>query len=126
MLVLDGSSPLRIADLHDIERWQDDIPWRPFRERIEAHRLYGEASHGPSAVLLRYQPGGRVAWHEHPGFEHVLVLAGSQSDEQGRNRAGSLVINPPGSAHSVVSEEGCIVLVVYQEPVRFVPAPARS
>ena len=33
--------------------------------------------------------------------------------------AGTLVINPPGSAHQVKSPEGCVVLVHWQLPVEF-------
>lgn len=121
--MLDSRSPLRIPDLIDIERWQHTLDWQPFRAGIDVFRLYGEPSAGASAVLLRFAPGGRVPWHAHLGHEHILVLAGAQSDQSGRAGAGSLIINRPGSAHSVVSEEGCIVLVIYERPVRFVDAP---
>ncbi|MGE0386228.1 MAG: cupin domain-containing protein [Gammaproteobacteria bacterium] len=120
---LDPRSPIRIADLLTIERWHAQLAWQPFRERIDAFRLYGVEGGGPSAVLLRYAPGGRVPWHEHIGHEHILVLAGSQADESGRASAGSLIVNRPGTAHSVVSEDGCIVLLIYELPVRFVPPP---
>ena len=126
MIELDPRSPLRLPDLLAIERWQHELAWKPFRERIEVHRLYGDGTAGASAVLLRYQPGGRVPWHEHVGHEHILVLAGSQRDESGTAGTGSLVINRPGSAHSVVSEDGCIVLVIYEQPVRFVAPPTRD
>ena len=45
-------------------------------------------------------------------------FAGSQEDERGRYRAGALVVNPPGSAHNVSSDEGCIVLALWERPVR--------
>jgi hypothetical protein len=34
-------------------------------------------------------------------------------------KAGSLVINSPGTRHAVVSDEGCILLAIYEKPVRF-------
>ena len=55
--------------------------------------------------------------HLHTGYEHLFVLSGSQSDEHGRYEAGCLVINPPGSRHSVRSEGGCLVLLVWEKPV---------
>jgi anti-sigma factor ChrR (cupin superfamily) len=116
MIELDPRSPLRLPDLLAIERWQHELAWQPFRERIEVHRLYGDGTAGASAVLLRYQPGGRVPWHEHVGHEHILVLAGSQRDESGT----------AGTAHSVESEDGCIVLVIYEQPVRFVAPPTKD
>jgi hypothetical protein len=30
------------------------------------------------------------------------------------------VINPPGTRHKVSSDDGCIVLAIYEKPVRFV------
>ena len=62
-------------------------------------------------------PSGRT--HEHIGYEHVLILAGSQRDHSGVFKAGSFVINSPGTRHAVVSDDGCIVLAIYEKPVRF-------
>ena len=56
------------------------LAFGPFRPGMEIHRLYGGDGDGPSAALLRYAPGGSVPLHEHTGFEHVLVLDGSQED----------------------------------------------
>ena len=62
-------------------------------------------------------PCGRT--HEHIGYEHVLILAGSQRDHSGVFKAGSFVINSRGTRHAVVSDDGCIVLAIYEKPVRF-------
>lgn len=93
--------------------------WKPFREGIDVSWLYQNGAHGPASAYLRYAPGAQVPRHWHPGYEHVLVLEGSQTDGNGRHGAGSLVINPPGSTHEVTSEEGCIVLVIWERPVIF-------
>jgi anti-sigma factor ChrR (cupin superfamily) len=97
-----------------------DNGWAPFREGVEIYRLQGTESGGASSALLRYAPGASVPRHEHTGIEHVLVLSGSQRDERGHYPAGTLVINEPGSSHSVNSDEGCVVLVIWQAPVKFV------
>jgi anti-sigma factor ChrR (cupin superfamily) len=94
--------------------------WQPFRPGVAAHWLYKEGEDGPRAVLLRYEPGARVAVHEHVGYEHVLVLEGDQYDEEGSYGAGSLVINPPGTRHSPGSKGGCIALLIYEKAVHFV------
>ena len=94
--------------------------WASFRPGVTAHRIYGDGSSGPSAVLLRYVPGARVPEHEHVGYEHVFVLEGEQFDEHGAYPAGSFVVNPPGTRHSPGSVGGCMVLVIYEKPVRFV------
>lgn len=30
-----------------------------------------------------------------------------------------LIINPPGTSHGILSESGCIVLAIYEKPVKF-------
>jgi anti-sigma factor ChrR (cupin superfamily) len=111
--------PLAIAGLTDFAK-SSTLPWEPFRPGVDRHVLYDLGDAGPAAAFLRYAPGASVPVHEHTGFEHIYVLAGSQEDERGRYAAGDFVINPPGSRHAVRSPEGCIVLAVWQRPVRFV------
>ena len=110
---------LALKDLFQIASWQHTLPWSPFREGIDIHRLYGDGASGPAAALLRFHPGARVAMHEHAGYEHIIVLSGWQEDENGPADAGTLIINPPQTRHSVLSETGCIVLAIYEKPVVF-------
>lgn len=110
---------VRLTDLFQITGWQQKLPWKPFQEGVDIYRLYGDGKSGPTAALLRFRPGGRVPLHEHTGYEHIFMLAGSQVDENSRAQAGMLIINPPGTSHSILSEEGCIVLAIYEKPVRF-------
>ena len=110
---------LELKDLFQIAEWQHTLAWVPFREGIDIYRLYGDGESGPAAALLRFHPGARVPMHEHQGYEHILVLAGSQVDDNTRADAGTLIINPPQTAHSVLSETGCIVLAIYERPVTF-------
>lgn len=94
-----------------------NMPFEPFHEGVEICRLW---QGGPDAALLRYAPGASVPRHGHTGLETILVLEGSQSDENGRYFAGSLVFNPIGTEHSVWSEDGCTVLIQWEKPVSFV------
>ncbi len=91
----------------------ESVHWQPFRPGIEIVALHGKPTTAGSSALLRYQPGARVPSHYHHGVEHILVLEGSQVDEQGTHGPGTLVINPAGSSHSVVSHDGCIVLAIW-------------
>ncbi|ORE98166.1 cupin domain-containing protein [Aurantimonas sp. 22II-16-19i] len=93
------------------------VTFEPFRHGVEIARLSGEGDKGETA-LLRYAPGASVPMHEHTGLETILVLSGSQSDDDGTYRAGDLVLNHPGSRHRVWSEEGCTVLISWAAPVR--------
>jgi anti-sigma factor ChrR (cupin superfamily) len=94
--------------------------WEPFRDGIEIKRLWGDPRAGASVALLRYQPGARGPRHRHGGFEVIYVVSGSQSDERGTYVAGSLVVNPEGDEHHVRSDEGCVVLLIWERPVEFV------
>ena len=100
-----------------------DSDWRPFHPGVDIHWLYREENHGPSAALIRFQPGASVPLHEHKGFEHIYILSGSQSDGNGHLRAGSLMVHLPGTRHSIVSEEGCLVLAIYEKPAEFFQNP---
>jgi anti-sigma factor ChrR (cupin superfamily) len=113
------SSPIEIPDLYRFVAEPDKIPWVPFCEGVEIHRLYGDGISGPTAALIRFHAGGSVPLHEHVGYEHIFVLSGSQRDTVGAAEAGALIVNPPGGRHSIVSETGCIVLAIYEKPVRF-------
>ncbi|MGB8166783.1 MAG: cupin domain-containing protein, partial [Chthoniobacteraceae bacterium] len=118
----DSATPyprITLKDLFNIATWQDEIPWQPFRDGVDIHRLYGDGKNGPTAALIRFREAGKVPPHEHTGYEHIFVLAGSQRDNNGTTEAGSLIISPPGTQHSIVSEAGCIVLAIYEKPVRF-------
>jgi anti-sigma factor ChrR (cupin superfamily) len=113
---------LAIAGLFGKGTDYDKFDWRFFREGIDMARLYGEADRGPSAALLRYAPGARVPVHVHHDIEHILVLSGAQSDEDGLYEAGTLLIHGPGTRHSVASEQGCIALAVWLAPVEILDA----
>lgn len=97
------------------DAWREAI-YQPFREGVEISPIVeGE----PAVALLRYAPGAGVPRHLHRGLETILVLQGSQSDERGTYETGALVFNPEGSAHSVWSLTGCVVLIQWAKSVEF-------
>ena len=93
--------------------------WEPFRPGVEIARIYGDGKSGPAAALLRYAPGARVPLHDHFDYEHIIVLRGAQSDDHGRYGAGSVLIHGDETSHAVMSEEGCVVLAIWNTPIRF-------
>jgi anti-sigma factor ChrR (cupin superfamily) len=95
------------------------LNWESFRNGIEVARIYSTGADGPSAAFLRYQPGARLGRHRHRGYEHILILSGSQIDDNGKHLAGTLIVHPPGSSHGIKSIEGCIVLAIWEKPVEF-------
>lgn len=92
------------------------LEFASFREGVEICWL---RQADPSAALLRYAPGASVPRHLHAGLETIVVLDGSQSDENGTYERGALVLNPKGSSHSVWSDKGCVVLITWERPVEF-------
>jgi anti-sigma factor ChrR (cupin superfamily) len=114
--MLNPDRALIFKDLFNIQANHHHLPWQPFREGVDIYRLYGDGT-GAGAALLRYRTGASVPTHNHSGFEHIFVLAGAQTDLNGTHVAGTLVINPPETSHSVFSESGCIVLAIWEKPV---------
>jgi anti-sigma factor ChrR (cupin superfamily) len=108
-----------LRDLFGERQDLSELEWQPFRPGVEISRIYGEGSVGPAAAFLRYAPGARIPEHDHSGYEHIVVLRGAQSDQQGRYEAGTCLIHAEGSSHAVVSDEGCIVLAIWNAPVAF-------
>lgn len=126
MTAAEASPVARVFDLDALAkgnvqwvRWRGDDSGR---DRVDIHRLYGSEDAGGSAALLRYAPNARVPAHQHGGYEQIFVLSGYQRDELGEYPAGTMVINPPGSSHSIWAPEGCVVLVVWAAPIVFLNA----
>ena len=116
------NAPYRSIDLPDlfrVEEWQDEIPWQPFVNGAEIHRLYGDGKEGPTAVLIRFREDSQVPVHLHQGYEHIFILAGEQRDQNALRSRGAFTINPPGTVHGLSSKAGTIVLVIYEKPVVF-------
>ena len=97
------------------------LSFEPFRDGIEiCHLITGE----PAVAVLQYRPGAQVPAHRHTGLETIVVLEGSQQDERGHYPAGSVVMNHPGSVHSVQSPEGCVVFIQWDRPVELIDGSA--
>lgn len=115
-----------LPDLFSLADRPERLKWEPFRPGVEIHRLYENGQQGAAAALLKYAPGATVPEHDHTGYEHIIVLSGAQSDQHGTYPAGTLVINPPQSHHNIVSESGCIVLIIWEKPVSIRGAAAQE
>ena len=96
--------------------WRD-LAFEHFREGISVHWLLKGGPVEPSVAILNYRPGARVPHHRHMGLETIVVLQGTQSDENGDYPEGSVVLNPVGTEHSVWTKGGCVVLIQWDLPV---------
>ena len=120
MLLKDAAGDALSFDLAAITRDPQRLTWLPIRPGVRIHRISGTGKDGKgSAAFLLYEPGARVPRHLHTGHEHIFVLSGSQTDDNGEHGAGSFVVNPPGSRHDVHSPGGCLVLIVWESPILF-------
>lgn len=61
--------------------------------------------------IVRYAPASYFDRHVHGGGEEFLVLDGVFSDEHGDYPAGTYIRNPPGTAHTPFSGQGCTIFV---------------
>ena len=111
--------PIELQNLFEIVQNQDNYAWEYFRDGVDIHRLYGDGITGPTAALLRFRETTPIPPHVHEGYEHILVLSGSQQDSHGEIEAGTLRVLAPGTTHTGIAEAGCIVLAIYEKPVRF-------
>ncbi|KAA2253940.1 allophanate hydrolase [Solihabitans fulvus] len=97
------------------------VPWvEPGRAGVDHYPLWtpnpetGEESIG---LLLRFPPGAHGDFHEHLGFELMLVLEGSLDHSDGTVfEQGDLVVEGPGTRHQMSSAKGCTVLAIRTRP----------
>ncbi|MEL7099292.1 MAG: cupin domain-containing protein [Pseudomonadota bacterium] len=64
-----------------------------------------------ATTIVRYAPGSHFSEHTHTGGEEFIVLDGIFQDEHGDFPAGTYVRNPPTSAHTPRSDNGCTIFV---------------
>ena len=94
------------------------LAFEPFRQGVEIHWLERNASDiDPSLALLRYAPGASVPRHRHLGLETVVVLEGSQSDDNGNYGKDSVVLHAAAARPYRVFTAGCVVLIHWTRPV---------
>lgn len=91
----------------------DELEWvaspMPGVDRRMLDRIGDEVARATS--IVRYAPGSQFSAHTHTGGEEFIVLDGVFQDEHGDFPAGTYVRNPPTSAHTPGSEDGCTIFV---------------
>lgn len=112
-------APIVWPNLFHIDPDNADLIWETLQPGVQICMLHGDRRVDCSTALLRYRPGTAIPRHTHTGHEHLFILRGSQSDENGTYRQGTFLINKPGGTHRVSSAEGCLVLAIWEAPVKF-------
>lgn len=78
-------------------------------DRRMLDRIGGEVAR--ATTIVRYAPESKFSAHTHTGGEEFIVLDGVFQDEHGDYPAGTYVRNPPTSAHTPGSDQGCTIFV---------------
>jgi quercetin dioxygenase-like cupin family protein len=100
------------------------MQWTPLVERgvdtegISVKPLRTEPATGRApSFVLRFEPGAKYPYHDHPAGEELFVLSGSCVIEGTVLEAGDYLYTPPGSKHSVRTDTGCTLLFSVPEEV---------
>jgi anti-sigma factor ChrR (cupin superfamily) len=82
--------------------------WRTVAPGVRMKRVWEHA------FLLQCDPGAVAPDHEHPTFEHAIVVSGDLVTEMGTFGPGDYHGVPAGARHQPwTSRTGCVVLVQY-------------
>ena len=98
------------ADLANIELRLPEGRWRDYAPGIRFKRLWTRDTY-----LLECEPGTVVPDHEHPSFEHTVVVSGDLTIDGVVYGPGDYVGTPKGGTHpNWTTKAGCIVLVHFE------------
>jgi len=78
---------------------------------------YDEQQQRPPSIHLKFMPGARYPYHNHPGGEELFMLSGSCLIEGANLKIGDYLYTPPGFRHGVYSEHGCEFMLIIPEEV---------
>lgn len=81
---------------------------------------FDEQSGRPLSFLLKFEPGAKYPYHNHPAGEELFVLSGTCIIEGAELAAGDYLYTPPGFKHAVKSETGCVLLFIVPEEVEII------
>ncbi len=107
-----------------------------FGKGCEIAVLQGDPSLANADVVLRLQPGVRLAWHRHSSAERMILVSGQLRVEYAGSKPATLkgghyAYGPAGLAHRAACADvaPCILFIAFDGPVDALaadaPAPRR-
>jgi predicted ChrR family anti-sigma factor len=113
-----------------LERAADPKQWRrsglPGIQKL--HVQAGEGCRGAQTYLVTFAAGARFPAHQHDGLETVLLLAGSYTEDNGKQYStGDLHLMEPGTAHAftIAQDEDCVAATLLHGKLNFRSLPLR-
>lgn len=90
----------------------------PGRSGVQRYPLWIPSETEDSVgMLVRYPAGAHGDYHEHLGYELMLVLHGTLEHSNGQTfAAGDLIVEEPGTFHRMASAEGATILAIRTKP----------
>ncbi|KXO88373.1 allophanate hydrolase [Tsukamurella pulmonis] len=97
----------------DWGKWQE-----PGRVGVDRYPLWVPSAQETSVgMLVRYPAGAHGDYHEHLGYELMLVLEGTLEHSNGQTFvAGDLIVEEPGTFHRMATVEGATILAIRTKP----------
>lgn len=113
------------TDMIDYITSTTNIAWKPLvEEGINTSGIfvkilrYDEEQMRASSIILKFEPGAKYPYHNHPGGEELFVLKGECQVNDQLLKAGDYLFTPAGFKHAVKSENGCELLFIIPEEVQ--------
>lgn len=78
---------------------------------------YDEAQQRSPSILLKFEPGTRYPYHNHPGGEELFVMKGSCFVNDTELHAGDYLYTPKDFKHFVKSDTGCELMLMIPKEV---------
>ncbi len=111
-------------DINNFIASTSKISWSPLVEEgidttgihVKPLRHDEHTGRAPS-ILLKFEPGARYPYHNHPGGEEIMVLSGSCEIEGATLHEGDYLYTPPNFKHAVTTKEGCVLFLMIPEEV---------
>ena len=100
------------------KEWQTLVEKGVHYNGIWVRSLLFNVKQGRSTTIqLKFEPGARYPYHNHPAGEEIFVLQGEDIIENQTLSEGDYLYTPAGFKHSVHSKTGCILFFVVPEEI---------
>lgn len=118
-----NSTP-KSTNIHDYVARSMQRTWQPLIElgipyqgiSVASLRFDAATQRSPS-ILLKFEPGARYPYHNHPAGEELFVLSGEAIVNDAVLTEGDYLYTPPGFRHAVRTNTGCVLLFIVPEEV---------